>query len=104
MEARPGPVDLHPVGNDGFKHATSEHIYNFVNLRTDLRETRISALMNMDSTIDTHNRKREDWERNRRNLQKPILRGSTADGVRDYNETAVLLRSVGHFARLDGQC
>jgi short-subunit dehydrogenase involved in D-alanine esterification of teichoic acids len=103
MDPRPGPVALHPTGNNGFKHATSEHIYDFVNLRTNLRETHISALKDMDPMIDTHNRKREVWERERRILQKPILRETNTDHIYDYNETAVLQRSVGHFARKDGQ-
>jgi hypothetical protein len=102
MDMLPAPPRLDPRGENGFNHATSEHIYNFVNMRTNMRENYISALKDVDPNVDTHNRSRVAWETTRREMQKPILRATTTDGLIDRNETGVLLGSVAHFARADG--
>lgn len=93
MEDIPPPVNLH-FGRDGFKHASSSNIYNWVNDVDNSREYRTDALQDMDYTIDTVTGHTKKWLRGRRAIDKPILRPSNTDFLMDYSETEVIRRRL----------
>lgn len=97
MEDIPPPVKLH-FGRNGFNHASSSNIYDWVSSVNNSQEVRVKSLKDMDEYQDTITSSQKKWVKSRRQLRPPKFKVSDTSLLTDYNETSVLKdRKVGLY-------
>lgn len=93
MEDIPPPVKLH-FGRDGFNHASSANIYDWVNIVDNSRETRMIKLKDQDVHIDTITPAQKKWIRKQKEIRGIHFRAQNTDSLQDYSEVAVIRRKL----------
>lgn len=89
MEDIPPPVQLH-FGRNGFSHASSSNIYDWVNDVDNSRETRTLRLSTQDIHIDTITPAQKRWIRKQKEIKGIQFRPQNTDELMDYSEIAVI--------------
>ena len=94
MDDIPPPVNYHFPLN-GFKHATSSHIYDWVNDVDNGRESRVLRLREMDSYQDTITSEQKKWVKKRREIFGYVLRAADPSLLIDESEVQIMRMKFG---------
>lgn len=89
MDDIPPPVNYH-FSLNGFKHASSSHIYDWVNDVDNSREARVGKLREMDSHQDYITPAQKKWVKKQREIRGIQMRGVDMSLLRDESEVYIL--------------
>lgn len=94
MQDIPPPIEYH-FGRNGFKHATSSNMYDWVSNRKNMVESRVERLKEMDCYQDTVAPSQKSWLRSQNTIRGVKLHTPTDEFLQDYGEGEVLRRRLG---------
>lgn len=93
MQDVPPPVKLY-FGRNGFKHASSSNIYDWVTKVDNNRQVYVESTDLMDTQADTITPEQKRWVRTRRELRGVRFKHPGENFLRDYDETSVLVNKL----------
>ena len=90
MESIPVNPPVTYSGRNGFGHASSSNIYDWVNDVDNARENRRDTLKTQDVKIDTRTDSQKRWIRKQKEIQGLKFQETTTNYLKDYSERATL--------------
>lgn len=93
MEDIPPPVKCH-FGRDGFSHESSADIYDWVNYRDDMVNSRVNTLKDQVPEVDTITPAQRKWRRKQEEIRGIRFRPQNTEQLFDYSEQHVIKTKI----------